>query len=167
MEDECPICHEALPSSVDGSAGEAHVTTCIESHFTDNSPRIGDVPAGAAYPVTDAKAARVQPSEEDECPVCHTSLLSKEFDSNQIAREAHFSTCVELASSSAAEKASGKPPLYDKVAQYDPPSEPHPDSKKTSPLNRGTLISSRNTRPTATLSSSKIGASLQLQEDSK
>ena len=166
MEDECPICHETLPPSADASPGEAHVASCIESHLSNNGPQTHDVPARAGDPIIDAKAAPMQ-SEEDECPVCHTSLLSKEFDSNENAREAHISTCVELASSSAPEKASEKPPVYNKTARYDPPSEPHPDSKKASPLDRDVLTSSRSARPIATSSSSKLGASLQQQEDSK
>lgn len=41
-EDECPICHSALPpKGPDGSeeAREAHVTSCIESHFSNSIPR--------------------------------------------------------------------------------------------------------------------------------
>ena len=41
-EDECPICHSALPpKGPDGSEArrEQHVTECIESHFSSSSPR--------------------------------------------------------------------------------------------------------------------------------
>lgn len=41
-EDECPICHNALPpKGLDGSerAREAHVAACIESHFSTSSPQ--------------------------------------------------------------------------------------------------------------------------------
>ncbi len=40
-EDECPICHSALPpKGPDGSetAREAHVTACIGSHFSSSTP---------------------------------------------------------------------------------------------------------------------------------
>ena len=55
-EDECPICHGALPpKDPDGSeaAREAHVVSCIESHFQGPSPQISrshataNIPAGA------------------------------------------------------------------------------------------------------------------------
>ena len=41
-EDECPICHSALPpKGPDGSetAREQHVTECIEAHFSSSGPR--------------------------------------------------------------------------------------------------------------------------------
>ena len=41
-EDECPVCHLPLPpKGPDGSesAREAHVTSCIESHFSSSSPQ--------------------------------------------------------------------------------------------------------------------------------
>ena len=41
-EDECPICHGALPpKGADGSetAREAHVSNCIETHFSTSKPR--------------------------------------------------------------------------------------------------------------------------------
>ena len=41
-EDECPICHGALPpKGADGSetAREVHVSTCIETHFSNSTPR--------------------------------------------------------------------------------------------------------------------------------
>ena len=41
-EDECPICHSALPpKGPDGSETrrEMHVTGCIESHFSSSAPR--------------------------------------------------------------------------------------------------------------------------------
>lgn len=41
-EDECPICHSALPpKGPDGSESrrEQHVTECIASHFSSSSPR--------------------------------------------------------------------------------------------------------------------------------
>ena len=167
MEDECPICHETMPQSTDGSAGEAHIAFCIESHFADNGPQTHAIPARAADTVIDVKASPVQCGEEDECPVCHTSLLSKVFDNNQNAREAHISTCIELASSSSSQKASEKTPYYDKTARYDPPSEPHPDSKEASLSKKGVSISSRNARPIATSSGSKIGTSMQQQADRK
>lgn len=50
-EDECPICHSALPpKGPDGSetAREAHVTACIESHFSSSTPRSFHPPPPAA-----------------------------------------------------------------------------------------------------------------------
>ena len=50
-EDECPICHSGLPpKGPDGSetAREAHVTTCIESHFSSSTPRFSHPPPAVA-----------------------------------------------------------------------------------------------------------------------
>lgn len=61
-EDECPICHNALPpKGPDGSeeTREAHVAACIESHFsTSTSPQVSRLAASAvtaaALAVTEA-----------------------------------------------------------------------------------------------------------------
>lgn len=54
-EDECPICHEALPpKGPDGSetAREAHVSTCIETHFSSSKkPKPPTVASSAAPPL--------------------------------------------------------------------------------------------------------------------
>ena len=50
-EDECPICHSALPpKGPDGSetAREAHVTACIESHFSNSTPSSSHPPPATA-----------------------------------------------------------------------------------------------------------------------
>ena len=50
-EDECPVCHQALPpKGPDGSeAGrEAHVASCIATHFSSSGPRSSHPPASAA-----------------------------------------------------------------------------------------------------------------------
>ena len=50
-EDECPICHSALPpKGSDGSetAREGHVTACIESHFSSSTPSSSHPPPAAA-----------------------------------------------------------------------------------------------------------------------
>ena len=50
-EDECPICHQALPpKGPDNSevAREAHVQSCIETHFSSSGPRSSDPPPSAA-----------------------------------------------------------------------------------------------------------------------
>ncbi|KAL9127538.1 MAG: hypothetical protein Q9217_003606 [Psora testacea] len=50
-EDECPICHGALPSKgLDGSevAREAHVAACVEMHFSSSGPRTSHPPPSAA-----------------------------------------------------------------------------------------------------------------------
>ena len=50
-EDECPICHCALPrKGADGSetAREAHVAACIESHFSSSTPRTSHPPPALA-----------------------------------------------------------------------------------------------------------------------
>ena len=69
-EDECPICHQALPSKgADGSetAREAHVQSCIESHFSSSGPRqthpppavvAGASSAGNMNPPTQESSAR-------------------------------------------------------------------------------------------------------------
>ncbi|KAL9122738.1 MAG: hypothetical protein Q9187_000719, partial [Circinaria calcarea] len=50
-EDECPICHSALPpKGPDGSetAREEHVAACIETHFSSSGPRSTNPPPEAA-----------------------------------------------------------------------------------------------------------------------
>lgn len=50
-EDECPICHCALPpKGPNGSevAREAHVSSCIESHFSNSSPQVSRPPPAIA-----------------------------------------------------------------------------------------------------------------------
>ena len=50
-EDECPVCHQALPpKGPDGSEveREAHVEACIANHFTSSAPRSSHPPASAA-----------------------------------------------------------------------------------------------------------------------
>lgn len=60
-EDECPICHAALPPRAhDGSerAREQHVASCIESHFSTSTPRASHPPPTIATPVaTPSQAA--------------------------------------------------------------------------------------------------------------
>ncbi|MCJ1264089.1 hypothetical protein MMC22_003960 [Lobaria immixta] len=59
-EDECPICHRALPpKGPDGSevAREAHVTACIESHFSSSTPQASRPPPSAATQAAVAASA--------------------------------------------------------------------------------------------------------------
>lgn len=61
-EDECPVCHGALPpKGPDGSEAtrEAHVISCIESHFSGSTPRVPRLPAAAnALVAADANPTR-------------------------------------------------------------------------------------------------------------
>ncbi|MCJ1477643.1 hypothetical protein MMC13_006316 [Lambiella insularis] len=55
------------------------------------------------------------PQDEDNtCPVCYTSLLSKEFDGNEAAREAHIATCLESKSTSSTSQPQYAPPTYER-----------------------------------------------------
>ena len=96
-EDKCPICQTRLSQITDGSetAKEFHVQSCIESHLSasPNSPS-----SRANIP----HSAQMQESgkEEDFCPICYTSYLTKILDGNDAAREAHFNACFESQSSS-------------------------------------------------------------------
>lgn len=59
-EDECPICHKGLPPrGPDGSevAREAHVTACIESHFSSSTPQASRPPPSAATQAAVAASA--------------------------------------------------------------------------------------------------------------
>ena len=56
-EDECPICHQALPAKgPNGSetAREAHVQSCIESHFSSSGPPPAQVPSTVAASASSA-----------------------------------------------------------------------------------------------------------------
>lgn len=59
-EDECPICHSELPpKGPDGSeaAREAHVSQCIETHFSSSAPRTRHPPPTAAVAAAVAASA--------------------------------------------------------------------------------------------------------------
>lgn len=63
-EDECPICHRALPhKGPDGSevAREAHVTACIESHFSSSMPHAARPPPSAAIQAAVAASSTMPP----------------------------------------------------------------------------------------------------------
>ncbi|KAL9030438.1 MAG: hypothetical protein Q9196_001443 [Gyalolechia fulgens] len=66
-EDECPICHHALPpKGFDGneSTRESHVADCIEQHFSSSTPRSGRPhPSAATSAVTTASAANASQSQ--------------------------------------------------------------------------------------------------------
>jgi len=50
-EDECPVCHQALPPKGPNNsevAREAHVQSCIETHFSSSGPRSSNPPPAAA-----------------------------------------------------------------------------------------------------------------------
>ncbi|MCJ1362398.1 hypothetical protein MMC16_001501 [Acarospora aff. strigata] len=64
-EDECPICHTALPpKGPDGSetAREQHVASCIESHFSSSTPRTSHPPPAVATAAT-ITASAATPSQ--------------------------------------------------------------------------------------------------------
>ena len=59
-EDECPVCHQALPpKGPDGSetAREAHVESCIAAHFSSSGPGSARPPASAATAAAVAASA--------------------------------------------------------------------------------------------------------------
>lgn len=75
-EDECPICHQALPpKSPNGSetARETHVQSCIETHFSSSGPASTPPPPRAApEAVARANAARApQASMPRSIPSTH------------------------------------------------------------------------------------------------
>lgn len=59
-EDECPVCHQALPpKGPDGSEveREAHVEPCIANHFSSSAPRSSHAPTSAATAAAVAASA--------------------------------------------------------------------------------------------------------------
>lgn len=113
-EDECPICKESLPRGKDDdtTAGEAHIASCIETHLTSaNNHTHNHPPPKKPLPATQSLRR-----EDNECPVCYTSLLSKEFDGNEAAREKHIATCLESKSFSSASQPQYAPPAYERPA---------------------------------------------------
>lgn len=113
-DDECPVCHNILPQDV--GASEAHVATCIENqlfHVEDNK-RNAAVPSSTGAQLfmvqghqgnsrmTSSSApidAQLVVREEDQCPVCHTSLFSKAIGDSDSAREAHVMACLDAVES--------------------------------------------------------------------
>ena len=111
-EDECPVCKIGIPLSKDGSttAKEAHIASCIESRMTDPGHHANDQKIYAK------RAAQLEHSvtDENECPVCYASLLSKEFDGNEAARHAHVASCLERNDSSSTTQPQYAPPAYER-----------------------------------------------------
>ena len=115
--DKCPICQTRLSQITNGSetAKEFHVQSCIESHLSA-SPNIPSSEANIPH------SAQMQESgkEEDFCPICHTSYLTKTFDGSDAAREAHFTACFESQSSSSkSELLPVSLPSYDRAAHVE------------------------------------------------
>ncbi|MCJ1296096.1 hypothetical protein MMC34_007661 [Xylographa carneopallida] len=113
-EDECPICHMGLPLSKDGTktAAEAHIASCIDTHMSQPGHQANDQ---KAYAKRAAELENTQ-NDEKECPVCRTSLLTKEFDGNEAARHAHIASCFERNDSSSASQPQYAPPTYERPA---------------------------------------------------
>ncbi|KAI9876500.1 MAG: hypothetical protein M1830_006366 [Pleopsidium flavum] len=77
-EDECPICHTALPpKGPDGSetAREQHVASCIESHFSSSTPRTSHPPPAVATAAAIAASAAT-PSQAGNATGTVTALGS-------------------------------------------------------------------------------------------
>lgn len=75
-EDECPICHHALPpKGPDGSEieREAHVTACIETHFSSSGPR-------PSYP---------PPSEATEAAIVASAATSMQTSGGRAVPSGH------------------------------------------------------------------------------
>ena len=80
-EDECPICHQALPpKGPDNSevAREAHVQSCIETHFSSSAPRSTHPPPAAAPGAAIAASASTpsQAAGPRPMPVGHRASVS-------------------------------------------------------------------------------------------
>lgn len=76
-EDECPICHSALPpKGPDGSetVREAHVAACIETHFSSSGPRAAHPPPETAI------AAAVAASSATPAPATGASSVATDPD---------------------------------------------------------------------------------------
>jgi len=113
---ECPVCHNTLPEEV--NASEAHVATCIENQLSqvgDNRTQsvVASSKGAQLFNVPDHQVnlamsslnstpnAQPEVREEDQCPVCHTSLLSKSIGDSASSREAHIMACVDALESQA------------------------------------------------------------------
>ena len=157
-EDECPVCKIGIPLSKDGSttAKEAHIASCIESRITHVGYQTKEQKIYAK------RAAELERSQNDEnkCPVCYTSLLSKEFDGNEAARHAHVASCLERNDSSSTSQ-----------PQYAPPTYERPANLRNGKLSKGIrdsksfTTSSRSNGDTRGVVSTSTVSSLQSQED--
>lgn len=109
IEDECPICLASLSTVTDGNSEskESHIKTCIEAHSSNSKP---------IDPKHLASPAQPQGNEEDTCAICHTSFLTKNFQNNASAREAHFSTCFDSQISTPSQPVS--PPSYKRAETF-------------------------------------------------
>lgn len=117
--DQCPACSITLDPN-NPEAGAAHVANCIENqifHAEDNKRKlvmISSTKGAQLFPVQghqgnlgisssnapmDAKPEIHQDDEQNQCPICHTSLLSKAVGDSPSAREAHITACLNALSS--------------------------------------------------------------------
>jgi hypothetical protein len=86
---ECPVCEMKLPSNMKHrEANEAHIAACIASRLNNNLSLNDSQPQ--------------QSSDDDECPICHTSFSSMQMRKNEQDREAHVAACIERATASSA-----------------------------------------------------------------
>ena len=82
-EDECPICHSALPpKGPDGSeiAREAHVTLCIESHFSISPSQAPRPPPSAAIEAAIAASATMPSQASGRSPAVPTTQGARSLD---------------------------------------------------------------------------------------
>ena len=103
-EDECPICHSALPpKGSDGSetAREQHVTECIESHFSSSGPRASNPPPGvatqaavAATAATAAQARGMAGSASDSGGLPSPSFTQRRRTTGMVVYHASEKDCV-------------------------------------------------------------------------
>ena len=103
-EDECPICHSALPAKgPDGSetAREQHVTECIESHFSSSGPRASQPApnaatqaAVAANAATPGQARGATGSISDTGPFASPSTGQRRRTTGMVVYHASEKDCV-------------------------------------------------------------------------
>lgn len=103
-EDECPICHSALPpKGPDGSetAREQHVTECIESHFSSSGPRALHPPpavaiqaAVVATAATPAQAQGTAGSPANSGPLPSPSFTQQRRTTGMVVYHASEKDCV-------------------------------------------------------------------------
>lgn len=103
-EDECPICHSALPpKGPDGSetTREQHVTECIESHFSSSGPRTTRPPAQtaiqaavAASAATPAQASGIASSASGSGGLPPPSVAQRRRTTGMVVYHASEKDCV-------------------------------------------------------------------------
>lgn len=156
--DQCPVCQTPLPR--DTNASDSHVATCIENHMQGDKGKAHLPPTNYQhFPVQESESSSNMSSsavlanstvpEEDQCPICHISLLSKGVGESDATREAHVMACIDSIESHEPSKPKGQ--------DFTPPDSHAPAGTSSQPSEENSGFFSKASRPRSQVLDSKNG----------